>query len=87
MLSVAIIASLLIHVYFISRAVVNVVQRESIEIESNILSSYVGDLEEEYLALSKDVTRSFAYSLGFEEPSSLSYATRKTFAIGLSATR
>jgi len=86
LLVVGIFLSIFLYVYFISTSVVNVVQRKSIEIETQMLSSNVGELESEYISLSKNITLSYASSLGFVEPENVSFAYTKSFAVNLGTT-
>ncbi len=82
-LTVGVFLSVFLYVYFISTSVVNVVQRKSIEIETQMLSSNVGELESEYISLSKNITLSYAHSLGFIEPKNVSFAHARSFAVNL----
>ncbi len=82
-LIITIFLSVFLYVYFISTSVVSVVQRKSIEIETQVLSSSVGELESEYISLSKNITLSYARSLGFIEPEDVSFAYTRLFAVNL----
>ena len=47
----------------------------------------ISSLEEEYMKLTNNITLSYAYSLGFKEPKTVAFATRKTFAINFNNER
>lgn len=82
-LTAGIFLSMFLYVYFISTSVVNVVQRKSIEVETQMLSSGVGELESEYISLSKNITPEYARSIGFNDPKNVSFAYTKSFAVNL----
>ena len=76
-----IIFSLLLYMFFIGVMSVSAAQMGGLGEEIRITGANISELEEEYVALTSDVTLSYAYSLGFEEPKEVAFATRKTFAI------
>ncbi len=63
---------------FLANMIWNIVERKSLENYASALSSEVGELELEYIALSERVDLSFAHSLGFEETEA-KFANRKAF--------
>jgi hypothetical protein len=77
----SIIFSLFLYVFFIGVMSVSAAQMGGLEKEIRTAGSNISELEEEYVALTSDVTLSYAYSLGFKEPQKVAFATRKTFAI------
>jgi len=78
-----VIFCLSLYIFFIGVMSVSATQMGVLESDVRILSSYIGELESEYLALGKDVTLSYAYSLGFEEPKEIAFVTSKTFAVNV----
>jgi len=71
-----------LYAYFVLETTFNVVQRRSIERASSGLSSEVARLELEYIALKNNITREYAYELGYRELSVISYITRDPLALG-----
>lgn len=82
-LCAGVVLSILSYVFFIGVMSVSAAQMDRLEGEMQNLDSVVSGLEAEYLALGKDVTLSYAHSLGFEDPEDVAFATRKTFAVNL----
>ena len=81
--TVGILASFVLYSYFIGAIVFNTAKMSSVLGESQILSSNVGDLETEYFLREKNLTLSYAYSIGFKEPKDVVFTSRKTFAINV----
>jgi outer membrane murein-binding lipoprotein Lpp len=69
--------SILLYMYFINRAVMNIVEREKLSSEINSLQAHVAELESNYAALKSTVTLSTAYSLGFREVSAVQFIERR----------
>jgi hypothetical protein len=55
------------YIVLIANIVFSVVERNSFNAKNSILSSEVGELELEYLAMSKNIDLNFAYANGFKE--------------------
>jgi len=66
----------LLYVFILGSMVFNIVERKSLETHAYALSNDVGNLELEYMSISKKVDLNLAYSLGFKETKT-QYATRK----------
>ena len=79
-LVIGILASALLYAYFVSSSVLNIVQRKNIEANINIASSRVGDLESEYIFLTKNITLQYARTLGFSEPKDVAYVKTASYA-------
>ncbi len=83
-LVVGIFLCIFLYVYFVSTSVVNIVQRKNIEVETQILGSNLSNLENEYISLNKNITLSYARSLGFVEPTHLLFiSSGPSFAMNL----
>lgn len=82
-LIIGVFLSVFLYVYFISTSIVNIVQRKDIETKTQMLSSRVGELESKYFSLSKNVTLSYARSIGFVEPKDVSFVPTKSFALNI----
>lgn len=80
-ISFGILLSLFLYMFFIGIMSVSAASMSGIGSEIRDLNLSISELEEEYVSLSSKITLSYAYSLGFEEPKAIAYATRKTFAI------
>jgi len=76
-----IVLSVLLYIFFIGVMSVSAAQRGGLETQIRVTSAYVSELESEYMSLESDITLSYAYSLGFDEPKEIAFATRKTFAV------
>jgi len=76
-----IVSSLFLYVFFIGVMSVSAAEMGGLGKEIRTAGASISELEEAYMALTSDVTLSYAYSLGFEEPKIVAFATRKTFAI------
>jgi hypothetical protein len=81
LLFISIAVSLLMYMFFVVVAIASTTHRESVVIETQALYSHISEIEEEYMALEKNITLAYALSLGFQEPNSVLFAARKTFAI------
>ena len=79
-LAAAILSVSLLYVYFMSASVVHIVSRQHVEKRITDLSSRISELEQSYMSLSKEITRSYARDLGFDEPAAVSYTSRDAFA-------
>jgi len=80
-LSVGILLSIFLYIFFIGIMSVSAVTMSGAETQIRMSSAHISELEEEYMKLTGDVTLSYAYSRGFEEPVKVTFATRKTFAV------
>ncbi len=78
-----ILFSAFLYIYFVSTSVVNIVQRKNIESETQGLSSNVGNLESQYISLNKNITLSYAKSLGYVEPRDISFVSNDSFAMNI----
>lgn len=63
------------YVVLIGNMFLNIVERKALEKQAHLLSSEVGDLELNYLALSSKVDMSLSYAMGYTEVKP-SFATR-----------
>lgn len=77
----SVIFSVVLYIFFIGVMSVSAAGIGGVEREIRATGAKVSELEEEYVALAGGVTLSYAYSLGFEEPKEIAFATRKTFAV------
>ncbi len=68
------------YVFLLGNMVFNIVERKALEGYAYALSNDVGDLELEYLSMSKKVDLNLAYSLGFKEIKT-KFVTRKTLGL------
>jgi len=68
------------YVLFLGNVVWNIVERKSFEKEVLALTSEVGNLELEYLAVLKKVDFDLARSLGFKEVATTNFVTRKVLS-------
>jgi len=68
---------ILLYMYFINAAVLNVVEREKLSGEINLLQANVAALESEYAVLRGQITLPTAYSLGFKEVSAAQFIERQ----------
>ena len=67
--------------------VFNIVERKTAETASRALSSEVGGLELDYLALSSNIDMDLAHEMGFREVKA-KFATRKSFgSLGINLTK
>ncbi|MES2023302.1 MAG: hypothetical protein V4439_01335 [Patescibacteria group bacterium] len=69
-------ALVLFYFFLLGNTVFNIVARKSIETNSRVLSSDVGQMELQYIALSNKVNLTLAQSMGFQE-TKIKYATAK----------
>ncbi len=65
------------YVIFLGNMVFNIVERRALEHQAMVLSNEVGDLELNYLSLSKDINLNLSHSMGFKETVA-NFATRKS---------
>ncbi|OGI82779.1 hypothetical protein A3I95_01235 [Candidatus Nomurabacteria bacterium RIFCSPLOWO2_02_FULL_44_12] len=65
------------YVLLLGNMVINIIERRSLEAEARVLEREVGDLELNYLSLSKKVDLSLSRSLGFKEIKA-TFATRQS---------
>ena len=70
--------------YFVRGAIVNIVARQNMETEFNVLNSKVSDLEAEYIKAENIVTPELAANLGFVAVTGQRFVTRETKSPGLS---
>jgi hypothetical protein len=68
----------LCYVIFLGNTVFNIVERQSLAIQSRTLSNDVGSLELQYLSMSNKIDLTLATSLGFKESATKQYTTRKS---------
>ncbi len=69
----------------IGNIVFNIAERKTIETKVRALTSEVGDLELEYLAISNGIDLNFSYAMGFKEINA-KFATRKSLdAVGMNS--
>jgi len=68
----------LLYVFLLGNTVFNIVERKALETRVHTFVNDVGNLELEYISMSKKVDLNLAYSLGFKEIKT-QFATRKTF--------
>jgi hypothetical protein len=77
----AIVLTMLGYAYFVSLSIFNVIAHKEAMAESDRLQSEVGQLEEEYFALSKEVTPALAAQLGMS-PTKETAFVRRPGAVG-----
>ncbi len=77
----SIVLSVFLYIFFIGVMSVSAAQRGGIEIQVRTTSSYISELESEYMSLENNITLSYAYKMGFNDPKEIAFATRKTFAV------
>jgi len=63
----SILFSILLYMYFINSAVLNVVERERLSGETDHLQAKLAQLESEYAVLRSQISIPVAHSLGFKE--------------------
>lgn len=80
-LFISVVFSMFSYIYFIGIMSVSAAGMSEIGKEIREKSTSLSGMEEEYMTLTKDITLSYAYSLGFKESKGVIYAARKTFAI------
>ena len=75
---------LVLYGYFLNSAIHNVVNREKAENKVAEISSKIGELEYQYIALKNGITSDLAYSLGFETLSNPTFIAVRAPTKGLS---
>ena len=70
--------------YFVRGAIVNIVERQSMETEFSILNSKVSSLESDYIKTKNNITPELATTLGFVPVSNQKFVTRTIQNSGLS---
>ena len=65
------------YVFLLQKAIVNVVQRQKVSLETKSLSVKVGNLEEKYFSLKNGVTLDLAHSKGLKDAEVISYISKK----------
>lgn len=66
------------YVFIMGSMVFNIVERKALEANARNLSNEVGELELQYLNISKNVDLALAESKGFKETDTKKFATRKS---------
>jgi uncharacterized oligopeptide transporter (OPT) family protein len=74
----AIILTACFYVFLLQRAIVNVVERQHVSIETKSLSANVSDLEEQYFSMKNKITLDLAHSKGLKDASTISYISKKS---------
>ena len=74
------------YIYFVGSITFSVIERKSLEESTRSLLSDISMQELRYLSEEKQLTKEFAYSSGFVEPSSITFTTQKR-AVALNAGR
>lgn len=69
-----------LYIYFLSRSVLNVVMREEVEVEISALSSSIGELEFQYIALKNSVDVERAEEFGLVALRDKEYVARHSLA-------
>ena len=72
----AIITTVVCYGYLINTTVLHIVERKSIESDTQEALAHISELESDYFALKMDVTKEVALKRGFTEPSDVIFATR-----------
>jgi hypothetical protein len=67
LLTYALLALLVLYLYFVSTIVVGVVKMENLRSELGVLQSSVNELESNYVSLSGSVTMDLARQLGYQD--------------------
>ncbi len=67
---------LLMYGYFVQQTIFNVAERARTESSIAKVSSHLGEMESNYLALKRDVTIDRAYALGFKDVSNTLFVAR-----------
>ena len=65
------------YVFLLGSMVFNIVERQSLSMQSKALSNEVGDLELKYLSMSGKIDRAMSQKMGFKE-TKVEYASRKS---------
>lgn len=76
-LMAAIIITACAYVFLLQKAIVNVVQRQKVALETKSVSADVGTLEETYFSLENGITLNLAYSKGLKNADDVSYISKK----------
>ncbi|MEK7514678.1 MAG: hypothetical protein AAB587_02540 [Patescibacteria group bacterium] len=79
-----VVLSLSLYVYFVNRAVLNIVERERKVGESRALFTRVSELESTLASLNRRVNLKTAYSLGFKDVSATQFIERDHIGQSLS---
>lgn len=66
------------YVFIMGNMVFNIIERRALEADARELTNQVGNLELQYLNISKSVDLSLAASKGFKETDTKKFATRKS---------
>jgi cell division protein FtsL len=66
---------------YVRQAIVNVVERESIEKSISLKNSELADLETRYISLKNNIDLDIAYEKGFKDPSHTTFITKRSFSI------
>lgn len=66
------------YVFIMGNMVFNIIERRALESDARELTNQVGELELQYLNISKSVDLSLAASKGFKETDTKKFATRKS---------
>lgn len=73
--------AVILYVFFIGIMSVSAARMDDVESQERELRSNISELEYEYLSLGKNITISYARSLGFSEPKKVIFVTEKILAI------
>lgn len=72
----------LLYLFLLGSAVLNIVERKSLEVKAHDLSNQIGELELKYLQVSGTIDRNLSESMGFEEIAQ-NFATRQAVTLKL----
>lgn len=73
----AILLTAFAYVFLLQKAIVNVVEREKISLETKKLSVDVGGLEESYFSIKNSITLDLAHTKGLKDAVVVSYISKK----------
>lgn len=73
-----------LYIYFVNGAIINVVERQKIEIEMASINSRISDLESSYISLNNKINLEYAFSAGFVKVAKEKYVYRKSLSANLS---
>ncbi len=75
-LIVMIFALTCMYAYFVNGAVANIVEAKDMRAQISNITSSVGSLEAEYLAMKSDINLEYAHSLGYAESAGTVYVAK-----------
>jgi len=77
----ALCTAFFLYILFVGLTTFNVAANNTLSKEIQVLNSQIGSLEAQYVALSGNISRESAYTLGFEKPEKEIFAFRKRLVL------